>query len=111
MRIKTCHVEVHDPNNECNCTSDYVEKYICLNRAILREKLGLLEDDIIDIPQLFHLELLTNIPLDQQPLRLFAKPYFPDILQMIVMDEDLGIPKPFGPQIKGTCGLEEKICH
>lgn len=28
---------------------------------------------------------------------------------MIVMDKNLGIPKPFGPQIKGICCLEEKI--
>lgn len=32
-------------------------------------------------------------------------------LQMIVMGKNLGIPKPFGPQIKGTCCLEEKICQ
>lgn len=28
---------------------------------------------------------------------------------MIVLDKDLGIPKPFGPQINGACCLEEKI--
>ncbi|XP_004850448.1 protein-arginine deiminase type-6 isoform X2 [Heterocephalus glaber] len=91
--------------------NDYVERCIRLNRAILREKLGLLEDDIIDIPQLFCLEQLTNVPSDQQPCRFFARPYFPDVLRMIVMGKDLGIPKPFGPQIKGTCCLEEKICQ
>ncbi|XP_010612498.1 protein-arginine deiminase type-6 isoform X1 [Fukomys damarensis] len=91
--------------------NDYVEKCIRLNRTILKEKLGLLEDDIIDVPQLFCLEQLTNVPSEQQPHRLFARPYFPDVLQMIVMGKDLGIPKPFGPQIKGTCCLEEKICH
>lgn len=32
-------------------------------------------------------------------------------LRVIVMGKDLGIPKPFGPQIKGTCCLEEKISH
>ncbi|KAM5248691.1 inactive protein-arginine deiminase type-6 [Ctenodactylus gundi] len=89
--------------------NDYVEKCIRLNRTILKEKLGLREDDITDIPQLFCLEKLTNVPSDQQPQRLFAKPYFPDALQMIVMGKDLGIPKPFGPLIKGTCCLEEKI--
>ncbi|XP_063091676.1 protein-arginine deiminase type-6 [Cavia porcellus] len=91
--------------------NNYVEKCIHLNRAILKEKLGLQEEDIIDVPQLFCLEELTNVPSDQQPCKLFARPYFPDVLRMIVMGKDLGIPKPFGPQIKGTCCLEEKICH
>lgn len=27
------------------------------------------------------------------------------------MGKNLGIPKPFGPQIKGTCCLEEKVCE
>uniref|UniRef100_A0A8C0X6P9 Protein-arginine deiminase n=1 Tax=Castor canadensis TaxID=51338 RepID=A0A8C0X6P9_CASCN len=90
--------------------NDYVEKCICLNRAILKKELGLVEKDIIDLPQLFCLEQLTNIPSDQKTPKLFARPYFPD-LRMIVMGNNLGIPKPFGPQIKGTCCLEEKICH
>ncbi|XP_012371571.1 protein-arginine deiminase type-6 [Octodon degus] len=91
--------------------NDYAEKCIHLNRAILKEKLGLQDEDIIDVPQLFCLEKLTNVPSDQQPHRLFARPYFPDMLRMMVMGKELGIPKPFGPQIKGTCCLEEKICH
>uniref|UniRef100_G1R8C6 Inactive protein-arginine deiminase type-6 n=1 Tax=Nomascus leucogenys TaxID=61853 RepID=G1R8C6_NOMLE len=85
-------------------------KCIHLNRDILKTELGLVEQDIIEIPQLFCLEKLTNIPSDQQPKRPFARPYFPDLLRMIVMGKNLGIPKPFGPQIKGTCCLEEKIC-
>lgn len=28
---------------------------------------------------------------------------------MVVMGQNLGIPKPFGPQINGACCLEEKI--
>ncbi|XP_042525711.1 protein-arginine deiminase type-6 isoform X2 [Dipodomys spectabilis] len=91
--------------------NDYVEKCIHLNRILLKRELGLVEKDIIDIPQLFYLEKLTNIPSDQQTTKLFAKPYFPDLLQMIVMGNNLGIPKPFGPQIKGICCLEEKVCH
>uniref|UniRef100_G3RGX7 Protein-arginine deiminase n=1 Tax=Gorilla gorilla gorilla TaxID=9595 RepID=G3RGX7_GORGO len=90
--------------------NEYVEKCIHLNRDILKTELGLVEQDIIEIPQLFCLEKLTNIPSDQQPKRPFARPYFPDLLRMIVMGKNLGIPKPFGPQIKGTCCLEEKIC-
>ncbi|XP_025242884.1 protein-arginine deiminase type-6 [Theropithecus gelada] len=91
--------------------NEYVEKCIHLNRDILKTELGLVEQDIIEIPQLFCLEKMTNIPSDQQPKRPFARPYFPDLLRMIVMGKNLGIPKPFGPQIKGTCCLEEKICR
>ncbi|KAM4872877.1 inactive protein-arginine deiminase type-6-like [Thomomys bottae] len=91
--------------------NDYVEKCIHVNRRLLKRELGLSERDIIDIPQLFYLEKLTNVPSDQQTAKLFAKPYFPNLLQMIVMGKMLGIPKPFGPQIKGTCCLEEKVCH
>uniref|UniRef100_A0A2K5QPT4 Protein-arginine deiminase n=1 Tax=Cebus imitator TaxID=2715852 RepID=A0A2K5QPT4_CEBIM len=85
------------------------EKCIHLNHDILKTELGLVEQDIIEIPQLFCLEKLTNVPSDQQPKRLFARPYFPNLLQMIVMGKNLGIPKAFGPQIMGTCCLEEKM--
>lgn len=27
-----------------------------------------------------------------------------------MLGKNLGIPKPFGPQIKGICCLEEKVC-
>ncbi|XP_046940865.1 protein-arginine deiminase type-6 [Lynx rufus] len=91
--------------------NEYVEKCINLNRDIVKKELGLAERDIIDIPQLFCLEQLTNVPSDQQTGKFFARPYFPDLLQMMVMGKNLGIPKPFGPQIKGTCCLEKKICR
>ncbi|XP_007459320.1 PREDICTED: protein-arginine deiminase type-6 [Lipotes vexillifer] len=87
----------------------YVEKCIDLNRSILKRELGLEEQDIIDIPQLFCLERIANIPSSEQTEKLYARPYFPDLLQMIVMGQNLGIPKPFGPQINGTCCLEGKI--
>ncbi|KAF6345273.1 peptidyl arginine deiminase 6 [Rhinolophus ferrumequinum] len=89
----------------------YVEKCVNLNRDILKRELGLVEKDIIDVPQLFCLEQLTNVPSSQQTEKLYARPYFPNLLQVIVMGKNLGIPKPFGPQIKGTCCLEEKICQ
>ncbi|XP_058574898.1 protein-arginine deiminase type-6 [Neofelis nebulosa] len=91
--------------------NEYVEKCINLNRDIVKKELGLAERDIIDIPQLFCLEQLTNVPSDQQTGKFYARPYFPDLLQMMVMGKNLGIPKPFGPQIKGTCCLEKKICQ
>ncbi|XP_070259246.1 protein-arginine deiminase type-6 [Myotis yumanensis] len=91
--------------------NDYVEKCINLNRDILKRELGLLERDIIHIPQLFCLEQLSNVPAMEQTEKLYARPYFPNLLQMIVMGKHLGIPKPFGPQIKGTCCLEKRICQ
>uniref|UniRef100_A0A8C8YT16 Protein-arginine deiminase n=1 Tax=Prolemur simus TaxID=1328070 RepID=A0A8C8YT16_PROSS len=91
--------------------NEYAEKCILLNRDILKTELGLVEKDIIDIPQLFCLARLTNVPSDQQTQRPFVRPYFPDLLQMIVIGKTLGIPKPFGPQIKGTCCLEERVCQ
>ncbi|ELK27939.1 Protein-arginine deiminase type-6 [Myotis davidii] len=91
--------------------NDYVEKCIHLNRDILKRELGLLERDIIHIPQLFCLEQLSNVPSAEQTEKLYARPYFPNLLQMIVMGKHLGIPKPFGPQIKGTCCLEKRVCQ
>ncbi|KAM7324036.1 hypothetical protein ACRRTK_016341 [Alexandromys fortis] len=90
--------------------NEYVEKCISLNRTLLKKELGLVEKDIITIPQLFCLELLTNVPSNQQTTKLFARPFFPDMLQMVVLDKNLGIPKPFGPKIKGTCCLEQRVC-
>ncbi|XP_021017096.1 protein-arginine deiminase type-6 [Mus caroli] len=89
----------------------YVEKCISLNRTLLKTELGLEDKDIILIPQLFCLEQLTNVPSNLQSTKLFARPYFPDMLQIIVLGKNLGIPKPFGPQIKGTCCLEERVCE
>lgn len=40
-----------------------------------------MEKDIIAIPQLFCLELLTNVPSNQQTTKLFARPYFPDMVR------------------------------
>ncbi|XP_008046441.1 protein-arginine deiminase type-6, partial [Carlito syrichta] len=57
----------------------YVEKCLRLNRDTLKVELGLAEEDIVDIPQLFCLEQLTNVPSDQRAQRPFARPYFPDL--------------------------------
>lgn len=47
-------------------------------------------------------------------LLFFFKPVFitciyPQV-NMIVLGDQLGIPKPFGPQIKGQCALETEVC-
>uniref|UniRef100_F1N404 Peptidyl arginine deiminase 6 n=1 Tax=Bos taurus TaxID=9913 RepID=F1N404_BOVIN len=91
--------------------NDYAEKCIHLNRGILKRELGLQEEDIIPVPQLFCLEHIANAPPSEQTKKLYARPYFPDLLEMVVMGLNLGIPKPFGPRINGTCCLEERICQ
>uniref|UniRef100_A0A452V7Q0 Peptidyl arginine deiminase 2 n=1 Tax=Ursus maritimus TaxID=29073 RepID=A0A452V7Q0_URSMA len=68
------------------------------NRDILKKELGLTEQDIIDLPALFKMDE------DRQ-----ARAYFPNMVNMIVLDKDLGIPKPFGPQVDEVCCLETHV--
>ncbi|NXY24807.1 PADI2 deiminase, partial [Atrichornis clamosus] len=76
----------------------YVQRCIDWNRDILKRELGLLEEDIIDLPALFK--------LDKQGK---AVPYFPNTVPMLVLAKVLGIPKPFGPVLGGECCLERRI--
>ncbi|NWV42635.1 PADI2 deiminase, partial [Grantiella picta] len=78
--------------------NQYVQRCIDWNRDILKKELGLLEEDIIDLPALFK--------LDKQGK---AIPYFPNTVTMVVLAQDLGIPKPFGPIAGGECCLERRI--
>uniref|UniRef100_A0A3P9PD56 Peptidyl arginine deiminase, type II n=1 Tax=Poecilia reticulata TaxID=8081 RepID=A0A3P9PD56_POERE len=39
-----------------------------------------------------------------------AVAYYPDMVNMIVLGKDLGIPKPFGPKVDGRCALETEMC-
>uniref|UniRef100_A0A8C3FTN4 Protein-arginine deiminase C-terminal domain-containing protein n=1 Tax=Chrysemys picta bellii TaxID=8478 RepID=A0A8C3FTN4_CHRPI len=77
--------------------SEYVQSCIDWNRHTLKEELGLTEQDIIDIPQLFVLNSSR------------ADAFFPDMVNMIVLGKHLGIPKPFGPIVDGRCCLEENV--
>ncbi|NWV90135.1 PADI2 deiminase, partial [Machaerirhynchus nigripectus] len=77
--------------------NQYVQRCIDWNRDILKKELELLEEDIIDLPALFK--------LDKQGK---AVPYFPNMVTMIVLGKDLGIPKPFGPVAGGECCLERR---
>jgi protein-arginine deiminase len=70
--------------------------YITLNRHILTEQLGLAENDIIDLPALFQAVGSKGR----------AETYFPNMVNMLVLDSHLAIPKPFGPEIDGECQLE-----
>ncbi|NWI61300.1 PADI2 deiminase, partial [Calyptomena viridis] len=78
--------------------NQYVQCCIDWNRDILKKELGLMEEDIIDLPALFK--------LDKQGK---AVPYFPNTVTMIVLAKELGIPKPFGPVTGGECCLERRI--
>ncbi|KAM9035844.1 protein-arginine deiminase type-4 [Sarcophilus harrisii] len=82
--------------------NQYAKSCIDWNREVLKRELGLTEQDIVDIPQLFHLEWNSKNELK-------AKALFPDMVNMLVLGKHLGIPKPFGPIINGQCCLEEKI--
>ncbi|NXS71176.1 PADI2 deiminase, partial [Pandion haliaetus] len=77
--------------------NQYVQRCIDWNRDVLKKELGLTEEDIIDLPALFK--------LDKQGK---AVPYFPNMVTMIVLAKDLGIPKPFGPIMEGECCLERQ---
>ncbi|XP_042687515.1 protein-arginine deiminase type-1-like isoform X1 [Centrocercus urophasianus] len=76
----------------------FAQSCISWNRDILKRELGLAEQDIIDIPQLFQAD-------DQAR----AMAYFPDMVNMLVLGRHLGIPKPFGPLVDGQCCLEERV--
>ncbi|XP_027698616.1 protein-arginine deiminase type-4 isoform X2 [Vombatus ursinus] len=83
--------------------NQYAESCIDWNREILKQELGLTEQDIIDIPQLFYLKMQVSTKA------LKAEALFPDMVNMLVLGKYLGIPKPFGPIINGQCCLEEKV--
>ncbi|KAF7207645.1 protein-arginine deiminase type-2 [Nothobranchius furzeri] len=46
---------------------------------------------------------------DEQEARRAAA-YYPDMVNMIVLGKNLGIPKPFGPRVNGRCALEAEMC-
>lgn len=79
--------------------SQFCQECIDINRQIMKNKLGLIEADIIDIPILYK----CDTPKKD------AESFFPDMVNMLVLGNHLGIPKPFGPKINGKCCLEEKV--
>lgn len=78
--------------------NQYVQRCIDWNRDILKKELGLEEKDIIDIPALFKIDKAGK-----------AMAYFPNMVNMIVLSRDLGVPKPFGPIIGEECCLEQHV--
>uniref|UniRef100_A0A8C2T4V8 Peptidyl arginine deiminase 2 n=1 Tax=Coturnix japonica TaxID=93934 RepID=A0A8C2T4V8_COTJA len=77
--------------------NQYVQRCIDWNRDILKKELGLTEEDIIDVPALFKLD------------KGKAMPYFPNMVPMLILSKELGIPKPFGPLVGGECCLEHHV--
>ncbi|NXW89448.1 PADI1 deiminase, partial [Alopecoenas beccarii] len=75
----------------------HVQRCIDWNRDLLKQELGLSEQDIIDIPQLFILK------------GTHADAFFPNMVNMLVLGKHLGIPKPFGPKVGGQCCLEQRV--
>jgi protein-arginine deiminase len=75
------------------------QSYIDWNRNVLRQELGLKTEDIVDIPALF----------GQHEGRAVA--YFPNMVNLIVLKEHLGIPKPYGPRLRGRkeCEFERFV--
>uniref|UniRef100_A0A8C6B9R3 Protein-arginine deiminase type-2 n=1 Tax=Monodon monoceros TaxID=40151 RepID=A0A8C6B9R3_MONMO len=78
--------------------NQYFQRCLDWNRDILKKELGLMEQDIIDLPALFKMDE------DRQ-----ARAFFPNMVNMIVLSKDLGIPKPFGPQVEEVCCLETHV--
>ncbi|XP_027134790.1 protein-arginine deiminase type-2 [Larimichthys crocea] len=85
--------------------NNYVQSCIDWNRDVLKKELGLDDEDIIDVPVLFNLVAEGE---DVEEYRALA--YYPDMVNMIVLGKNLGIPKPFGPKVNGRCVLEAEMC-
>uniref|UniRef100_A0AAQ5XW69 Protein-arginine deiminase n=1 Tax=Amphiprion ocellaris TaxID=80972 RepID=A0AAQ5XW69_AMPOC len=83
--------------------NNYVQSCIDWNRDVLKRELGLDDDDIIDMPILFKL-------VEEMGSESRAVAYYPDMVNMIVLGKNLGIPKPFGPKVNGRCALEAEMC-
>ncbi|CAH1250156.1 PADI3 [Branchiostoma lanceolatum] len=80
------------------------QSYINENREILKKELGLTEEDIVDLPQLYR---EVTEPNADTPGRAAAA--FPNLVNMLVLGKFLGIPKPFGPIINGACAFEQHV--
>ncbi len=73
------------------------QSYIDGNREILKQELGLAEADIIDLPALF----------EDDDGRAIS--FFPNMVNMLVLNQHLAIPKPFGPKVNDQCFFEAYV--
>ncbi|XP_077460240.1 protein-arginine deiminase type-2 isoform X2 [Stigmatopora argus] len=90
-------------NEAFQAENNYVQSCIDWNRDVLKRELGLDDGDIIDLPILFKLE--EDVDHESR-----AVAFYPDMVNMIVLGKNLGIPKPFGPKVNGRCALEAEMC-
>ncbi|XP_044204392.1 protein-arginine deiminase type-2 isoform X1 [Thunnus albacares] len=90
-------------NESLQAENNYVQSCIDWNRDVLKRELGLDDEDIIDLPILFKL-------MEETKDEYRAVAYYPDMVNMIVLGKNLGIPKPFGPKVNGRCALEAEMC-
>jgi protein-arginine deiminase len=74
------------------------QEYINWNREVLKQKLDLSEEDIIEMPGLFEDDGYGR-----------AETFFPNMVNMIVLNQHLGIPKPFGPKVNDQCQFEAYV--
>nr|WP_317036367.1 protein-arginine deiminase family protein [Nodosilinea sp. E11] len=73
------------------------QSYINWNREVLKQELGLDEADIIELPALFENEGDRAIS------------FFPNMVNMLVLNQHLAIPKPFGPRVNEQCYFEAYV--
>ncbi|KAM8756709.1 protein-arginine deiminase type-2 isoform 1-T1 [Acanthopagrus schlegelii] len=90
-------------NENLRAHNSYVQHCVDWNRDVLKRELALDDEDIIDLPILF--KLITGE--DEEEYRAVA--YYPDMVNMIVLGKNLGIPKPYGPKVNGRCALETEM--
>ncbi|XP_051986051.1 protein-arginine deiminase type-2 isoform X2 [Xyrauchen texanus] len=93
-------------DEQLQAENNYVQNCIDWNRDVLKKELGLDDEDIIDLPILF--KLLKHEEEEEEDVPRAAA-YYPDMVNMIVLGNQLGIPKPFGPQVNGKCALETEM--
>jgi protein-arginine deiminase len=83
-------------NREIRLANDLYQSYIDYNKGILKDKLGLIEKDIIELPLLYFGSTRCSA-------------LFSNVVNMIVVGKHLGIGKPYGPVIGGICQFERYI--
>jgi protein-arginine deiminase len=74
------------------------QEHIHWNRSVLTQELGLEEEDIVELPALYEADEDGR-----------AKAFFPNMVNMLVLQQQLAIPKPFGPQVANQCQLEAYV--
>ncbi|NWS06883.1 PADI1 deiminase, partial [Motacilla alba] len=111
------------PAGQVGSSGSFPQRCIDWNRDLLKQELGLSEQDIVDIPQLFILndsradalfpDMVRPRPHNPAPIpiprdrSLLHSPLLQ--VNMLVLGRHLGIPKPFGPVVGGRCCLEQRV--